>query len=136
MSGDPERVLRVLVRLGVDVVRHRGGRAWALCPYHDDHEPNNWMIRTVGERAGQHTCFACKAGGTLFDLVMHTQGYASPASALEFLRGHEEAPSPPRDSVRVELRPHRRRRFRLPEEVILDPLAEWVTPARDRKSVV
>lgn len=122
----------VLEALGIEVKKTRGRRAWALCPFHHDHQPTNFFIRISGQRAGQSHCFACKKGGTLADLVMHIRScdFEKAKSFIEKLgRGYE----PPRARVRVFERPAvlGRVRFKMPAEVILDrPLEDWVSTAR------
>jgi DNA primase len=45
--------------------RHGNNRAKALCPFHDDHNPS---MSVDGER-GLYKCFACGAGGDVFNFV-------------------------------------------------------------------
>lgn len=45
--------------------RHGNNRAKAVCPFHDDHNPS---LSVDGER-GIYKCFACGAGGDVFNFV-------------------------------------------------------------------
>lgn len=121
----------VLEVLGLEVASRRGGRAWMLCPYHDDHSPTSFFVRLKGKRAGQNHCFACKNGGGLLDLVMHVRG-CNLETAIAFVKLAGKGYAPPKKHVTVVARPARlgRRRFKMPTEVIREPLAEWVTLAR------
>jgi hypothetical protein len=121
----------VLAALGVRHAPAQRGWIQGNCPFHDDKNPS-WRIRVTAERYGQHHCWACKAGGTLAGLVAHVRKVP-----LEEARGWvgehaepEEAPIPEVvgvDLVRRDLKPGK---FRLPPEVVIGPLAGWVTPAR------
>lgn len=121
----------VLSALGLEVAARRGGRAWMLCPYHEDHSPTSFFVRLKGERAGQNHCFSCKTGGGLLDLVMHVRG-CDRATAIAFVKLAGRTFEPPRRHARVVARPAKlgRVRFRMPQEVIQEPLNEWVTLAR------
>ncbi len=123
-------VAAVVAALGIEG-KVRARRFWALCPYHEDHDPS-WMVRTAGPRAGQHHCYVCKEGGTLVDLVQHVRGYVTREMALEWLEtaSVEAPPEPLPSEVRMVVPALRRRAFRVPAEVIFRPLAEWVTPPR------
>jgi DNA primase len=82
-------VRAVLQRLRVEVVEEVGSHLWALCPYHPDRKPS-WRIRSRGDRAGLHHCFACQEGGDLADLVQQVRGYATKAAAYDWLEEHGE----------------------------------------------
>lgn len=45
--------------------RHGNNRAKALCPFHDDHNPS----MSVDGQRGLYKCFACGAGGDVFNFV-------------------------------------------------------------------
>ena len=45
--------------------RHGDNRAQAICPFHDDHNPS---LSIDGQR-GMYKCFACGAGGDVFNFV-------------------------------------------------------------------
>lgn len=107
----------------------RATRAWARCPYHDDHDPS-WMIRVKGRRQGQHHCFACKVGGTLVELVMHVK-HLDEDDARAWLKDFKED-EPTKVRARIIEKPPvlGRKRFKMPSEVIFDPLKEWVTLAQ------
>lgn len=122
---------KVVASLGIEIAQKRGTRAWALCPFHEDHSATNFFIRTAGKRAGQSHCFSCKGGGTLIDLVMHVRScdYESAHAYVELLgKGYE----PPRRHVRIVERPPRlsRSRFKMPSTVIFKPLEEWSSRAK------
>lgn len=126
------RVEKVLDALFLDVKRKRSRRLWLLCPFHDDHSPTNFFVRIGGKREGQNHCFSCKRGGTLTDLVMWVRScdFEAARAFIELLgKGYE----PPRARVRVVSRAAKpsRVRFRMPREVMFEPIEEWVTPARD-----
>lgn len=136
------RVATVLDKLGIKFVRKTGAgsfRLWASCPYHVITEVERaakvgmrWMIRENGERAGQHFCFSCKAGGSLADLVMHVRGVAFDGAA-DWLNDFGDAtpdPVPMAESIALDLWPTVTKGFRIPREVIFDSLPSWVTPAR------
>jgi DNA primase len=125
-------VLRVLERLGVEVKGTTRDHAQALCPYHEDHTPS-WRIRLRGDRAGLHHCQACKEGGDLVELVRQVRGYANRSSAKEWLERegeHLDAGDLQVPAVNLVLS-RARRAFRMPEGFVREPLAEWVTPARE-----
>jgi DNA primase len=129
----PTSRVEVVVRaLGIEIARKRGRRAWALCPFHDDHDATNFFVRIEGKYAWTYHCFACKVGGSVIDLVMKIRGIDYKA-ARAFVDQSGRNYEPPRARVRVVERPPLlgRVRFRLPPEGIFgEPLEEWVTPAR------
>lgn len=125
------RVERIIGRLGIVPDRKRGRRLWALCPFHRDRHAENWFIRHIGRRRGQHHCFSCKAGGSLLDLVMHVRR-CSETKAQAWLDDFEDdAPPPPANRVRMNIRSPLASGFEVPPECIEEPFDEWVTPARD-----
>lgn len=121
----------ILSALGLEVASRRGGRAWMLCPFHDDHSPTSFFVRLKGKRAGQNHCFSCKGGGGLLDLVMHVRG-CDLDTAIAFVKLSGKNFAPPKKHAVVVARPARlgRRRFQMPKEVIFEPLDEWVTLAK------
>lgn len=121
----------VLDALKIEIVSRRGGRGWALCPWHDDHSPTSFFVRLKGSRSGQSHCFSCKNGGGLTALVMHVRK-CDVDEARAFIKLAAEGFEPPRARVRVVERPAvlGRARFKMPSEVYFEPLAEWVTLAR------
>jgi DNA primase len=128
----PSRIEVVMGALKIDVARSRGRRAWALCPFHTDHDATNFFVRTTGDHAGTFHCFACKAKGNLIALVMHVRGIDFKA-AKAFITTLGKNYEPPRARVRVVERPAilGRQRFALPRECIMgEPLAAWATLAR------
>lgn len=127
------RVEIVMKALGLEIARKRGRRAWALCPFHDDHDATNFFVRIEGSHVGSYHCFACKAGGSLIDLVMRRRG-VDYKTARAFVDQSGRAYEPPRARVRVVERAPMlgRARFALPAEGIFDePLDQWVTLARE-----
>ncbi len=132
MIAPTTRIEIVMGALHLEVVRSRGRRAWALCPFHDDHAADNFFVRTQGEHVGTYHCFACKAKGNLIDLVMKLRSMDYKA-AKAFVDSSGKNYEPPRARVRVVERPPvlARRRFQLPRECIMgEPLEEWTTLAR------
>lgn len=125
------RIELVLQALRIHVVDTKGRRAWARCPFHDDHEPS-WFIRISGKRFGQNHCFSCKKGGTLTELVMHVRACGI-RQAKKFIEEAGKGYEPPRASVRVVRQPPilGRRRFKLPKEIEYGPMANWVDQARE-----
>lgn len=65
-------VRRILAHLGIRILRESGNRLIASCPNpeHEDHNPS-WSI---DKHKGIHYCFACKFGGSLFDLTRRVSG--------------------------------------------------------------
>lgn len=131
----------VLAALKLKVIKRKGGRAWLLCPFHEDRKVGNFFVRLEGVRrnadgkqysaAGQSHCFACGKGGSLADLVAHVRG-CSKKEAEAFVKARGAVSTGPRfrRAVVVEEQPQARRRFEMPREVIFEPLAEWVSLAR------
>lgn len=121
----------VLDALKIEIASRRGGRAWCLCPFHDDRSPTSFFVRLKGARAGQSHCFACKRGGSLLALVMHVRD-CDVDTARAFLKLAADGFEPPLARVRFVERPAvlGRARFKMPGEVYFAPLAEWVTLAR------
>jgi DNA primase len=126
MSRAHVQVGPMLEALGIQA-KYRHGYWEARCPFHDDHNPD-WRIvdDPADEKHALHHCKSCLAGGTPASLVMHVRGYASWASAFEWLKQFESAePLPAR--VRVESQGWQP--FRVPVEVIWDPMTRWVSGA-------
>jgi DNA primase len=127
------KIEAVLAKLKIDFEpKARQGRLWARCPYHEDNHPN-WFIRVAPrERVGQHHCFACKNGGSLVALVSHVRGisFADAHAWLDEFDDHVPDVEPTPEVVRV-VETKAPRGFQIPKEVIFEPLAEWVTPARE-----
>lgn len=129
-------VLATLAALRIETEpRPRGKRLWGRCPFHTDKNPS-WFIRPDGRRAGQHHCFVCQEGGTLAELVAAVLGLSMFEADiwLAELGEHGAPPEPaPVDVAGTETTGGlfaAESRFRLPPEVILEPLAQWPTPAR------
>lgn len=125
------RTEMVLEALGLKIAARRGGRAWLLCPFHDDHSPTSFFVRIRGNRAGQNHCFACKNGGSMLALVMHVRR-CDETQARAFIRLLGEKYEPPRKRVVIVERPAvlGRVRFVMPKGVHFLPLPEWVSLAR------
>jgi DNA primase len=119
------RVERALTALRIAFTR-RGDRLWAQCPFHEDQDPS-WFVRRSGERAGQHHCFACKAGGPLDSLIKHVLK-TSDAGARAWLEKLDagEAPGPAEapEFIIAASRPGAKG-FALPREVRCTPLGAW-----------
>jgi DNA primase len=126
------RVEAVLVALGLEIADRRGGRAWLTCPFHEQRSAGTFFVRLTGERAGQNWCFSCKAGGSLRALVMHVKR-CSEAAAKEFVAAAEAGFEKPKLRARVVARPAvlGRTRYKLPPEIIYEPLKDWLGPAQD-----
>jgi hypothetical protein len=65
-------IVEIAVRLGVQIVHHRGDYSVAVCPFHDDHtghggEPNLSLLKTKNT----FHCFKCQAKGDAFKLWMY-----------------------------------------------------------------
>lgn len=145
-----EWVTEVLSALGVEVVKTERSRVWALCPYHQKpDDPRGWattfFVRTGGKRrdkegrsysaAGQHHCFACDAGGSMRALVMRVRG-CDEEEAKRFIKKRRGPGGSKVEELRRVVTVVRRERlgrvgFRIPPEVIFDPLDLWVSGARE-----
>lgn len=119
-------VTAVMGRLGIDG-RHVGSRFWALCPFHQDHDPS-WMIRTEGEWKGAFKCYSCGAQGDLVHLVRHVLGLGF-REAKEWFRGDRVNRLPGGIKFDVSLRS--KAGFSLPPEVEIGPMSDWIPAARD-----
>lgn len=126
------RTEAVLESLGLTAVQKRGGRAWMLCVFHEDHAPTNFFVRLSGDRAGQSHCFACGGGGSIYTLVERVRG-CTREQARAFVQTLGRNYEPPRRAMRIRepLPTLGRRGFRMPPEVIFEPLASWVSLARE-----
>lgn len=126
------RIEIVLTALGLEVADRRGGRAWLRCPYHGSEQAGAFFVRLKGKRAGQNHCFSCKGGGTLRDLVVHLKG-CSDVLAERFIEDAQAGFEKPKLRARVVARPVvlGRLRYRLPPEIIYEPLKDWLGPAQD-----
>lgn len=126
------RIEVVLAALKLEVVKNRGRRAWILCPFHDDSDATNFFVRTHGDHASTYFCFACKAKGSLVDLVMKLRGIEY-KPAKDFIASAGKNYEPPRARVSVVERPAvlGRRAFKLPSECIMnEPLEKWPSLAQ------
>ncbi len=121
------RATKVLDALGIKYAA-KGRRAWARCPFHDDHDPS-WFVDIF---KGGHHCFSCKASGTLTELVEHVRS-CSLSEAIEFVKAAGKGWEPPAARVRVVARAPKLspRRFQLPREVYIQPLEKWPSPIRN-----
>ena len=134
MSASIEHVLE---KLGVKA-RRMGSRWWAeRCPMpghtnqNEAHRFKNFFVRADGHKlAGLWTCYSCKEGGKLFELVMKVRG-SEFRDAIEWLKGIEDAPAVV-PVVRVRYAPlgARGRAFVLPDGVEFGPLESWNSVAR------
>lgn len=123
----------LLERLGVEGKRRGPREIWACCPLpgHDEKTPS-FQIRDdpSDDKHGLWRCLGrCHDGGTPTSLVAKVLGISS-CEAQDWIRGVAEAP--PRETLRVELRPTRQSPsgFTLPAGVKIVPLRQWVSPAR------
>jgi|WetSurSiteA1Bulk_404760.scaffolds.fasta_scaffold11278_2 hypothetical protein len=65
MMNPTELLEKILERLNHELTPHSkwptsDGEYWALCPFHDDHHPDNFSVSTRGFK-----CFACNEKGSL-----------------------------------------------------------------------
>lgn len=122
------RAERVIAALGLEVADVRGGRAWLICPFHDDHTAGSFFVRLTGDRAGQNHCFSCKGGGSLIALVAQVRNCTREV-ATAFVRALGEGYEAPRVRSRVVEPPLRakRRGFDVPKEIFFKPVDEWIT---------
>jgi DNA primase len=128
----PAKVEAVLTRLKIRFEpKPKHGRIWGRCPYHQDDDPS-WFIRVAPrERYGLQHCFSCKSGGSLVDLVAHMRGLTNQGAQAwldEFDEQVVDIEPAPEISRVIEIRTGSS--FRMPREVIFEPLSQWVTPAR------
>lgn len=142
MRADVETVLEAL---GIEA-RPRGTQIEALCPYHDDREAGTWSIARRGRRLGWHHCFSCGESGDLVGLVVHVRGLlvevpgedreearrAARKEARAWIAAlGAEAPSEPAPaSIHLAVPDATRLGFCFPEEIIFEPVEDWVSPAR------
>jgi hypothetical protein len=74
-------------------------------------------------------CWPCGFGGTVVGLVQHVKKIEDARDAILWIE--QGAPVEQREVVGVEIRVRPPAlRFRLPEEVVVEPLSKWPTPAR------
>lgn len=135
------RVETILAAIGISIANKKGRRIWAICPFHNDHSPTNFFVRISGKRktkegreydaTGQNHCFVCKRGGSLPELVAFVRGIDI-EEAKKFVDALGRGYAPPKRHVRVvsRLPTLGRTKFKMPMEIIFEPLDEWVTPAR------
>lgn len=125
------RIETILLALQIPIMKRRSRRAWSLCPFHEDKQPDHFFVRLDGERVGNYHCFSCKVGGSLIDLVMHVRRIDF-KGAKAFIAAAGKGYEAPRAKVRVLAQPPElaRVRFVLPREIEIAPLAKWPTLAR------
>lgn len=144
-------VEETLEALRIEVVRPARDRVWCLCPYHQNPtDPKAWatafFVRLKGKRRdkdgkeyeaeGQHFCFTCGEGGSMRRLVRYVRD-CTEEEALEFIkkRGGKRSGTKVEELSRkvtvVRVERGGRVRFRMPREVIFDPLSKWVSGARE-----
>lgn len=134
-----------LDKLGIPV-QQKGRRYWAeQCPLPTHGHPNpahrfqNFFVRSEEPRAGQFHCYSCKAGGTLTELVMMMLDLREPHEAYTWLLDVGEAAPVPYLRVRVEPMGVLGRHFKMPAEVITEPIEKWPASvaayARDKRGI-
>jgi Toprim-like len=120
----------VLVELGIDATR-RGMDEWvARCPSHSPDRSPSWVIidDPSSPRHGLMKCWSCGFQGTLALLVMHVRGFAAWSSAYELL---ERFPARVQPLPMVRVGVAESREFRVPSEVIWEPIESWPRAIRD-----
>ena len=76
---DAARIEEVVSRCGYDLKR-AGTNYTCLCPFHDDHNIGNFIVRPAGVATGGNTynCFACGVKGGPLQFVMESQRLSFP----------------------------------------------------------
>jgi len=132
VSLDRVDVDRVLVRLGIEAKKK--GREWtSLCPNpeHHDRSPSFRVRDEPGStKHGCFKCWPCQWGGTLVDLVQKLRKIDDYRDAIKWILEGVSVDQQEVSGVEVRVRPPPLR-FRLPDEVVVAPLAEWPAPIRD-----
>jgi DNA primase len=79
----PEKIAEIRDRIDIEQVvgravrlTRRGQRFVGLCPFHSEKTPSF----QVSPDKGLYHCFGCKAGGDVFDFVMHIEGVDFPGA--------------------------------------------------------
>ncbi len=125
-------VPELLARLGIEGKR-RGREVWACCPLHEERTPS-WQIRDdeeSPERHGRWRCLgACHTGGSPTGLVMQLLGLGA-REAWAWIKSGAAREAVPPFEVEIVPGPPLRGAMRLPRGVIVAPLCEWPSPARD-----
>lgn len=129
MNVDVERLLK---RLGIEAKKK--GKEWvAKCPNpaHDDHSPS-WRMRDEpgATRHGYHKCWPCGFGGTAVDLVQKVLGIEDWREAKRWIEDAAAPAAKQVEAVEVRVSPARRG-FRLPAEVMIEPIEKWPAVARE-----
>ncbi len=131
--GEPRTVdvPRMLELLGIEDLNERHGEFWACCPFPDHNERTpSWSIK---EDTATHFCHGCHRGGWAADLVQRMYGFASMASAFEWLEEHGlfEQGALPLEVRLAFSRPELERLSMAPDpDTRTKPLPERITPAR------
>lgn len=131
MSLERVDIERLLHRLGIEAKKK--AKEWeALCPNpeHKDRSPS-WRIRDDpgATRHGYHHCWPCGFGGGLLSLVQKVKGIDDGDLARAWILEQVPVEQKVVTSVEVKVKPPALR-FRLPDEVVVAPLAKWPGPAR------
>ncbi len=79
-------IRRVLRDMGVALHEKPGGRAFVLCPLHQEDIPS-FRIFPVKDQTERFRCFGCGQRGDVFDLVQLLDGYPDYVSTLRALAG-------------------------------------------------
>jgi len=77
-------VRRVLQDMGVALHEKPGGRAFALCPLHQEDTPS-FRVFPGKDQTERFRCFGCGQRGDVFDLVQLLDGYPDCVSTLRAL---------------------------------------------------
>jgi DNA primase len=97
-------IRRVLRDMGVALHEKPGGRAFALCPLHQEDTPS-FRIFPIKDQNERFRCFGCGQRGDVFDLVQLLDGYPDYVSTLRALAEKHHIPWPSKAS-RDEQPPH------------------------------
>jgi len=121
---------RLLDALKIQTKR-QGARLWAQCPNpdHDDHDPSwfVWNKPDDPDKHGRHRCFGCGFGGGPLALVVAVFGCEWREAKAWLKAGDLDVPIL---ALELEVRPTRRRTFKIPEGVRFTPIDRWPTPFR------
>ena len=69
----------------------KGGKYWAICPFHDDSRPTNFNVYTARDGIQRFRCFACDEHGDVIDFVSKIEK-CSVTDAVEKITGEKLPP--------------------------------------------